>query len=140
MPIAIVEKAKTEASAFKNRMQRAWNAIVGARVTVAVMAMFAMAFGITILIAPFRLPPIGGLSLAQVGLPDLQLGAEKQIAGDIVGAADRQGGAQVVRQFFDAHPELIPIANWTGLGLAVLFLVLAIAIQIRQFRRGVEPL
>ena len=135
-----IEQAKAEARAFRRRMGDAARAMIGARVTVGVSCLFALAFGAALVINPQRLPPIGGLTLAQVGLPPLNFGAERQIAGDIVGAANRQGGADALRDFLAAHPDLIPGLNIAGLALALLMLGVALATQMRDWRRGLGPL
>lgn len=135
-----IEQAKAEARAFRRRMGDAARAMIGARATVGVSCLFALAFGAALAINPQRLPPIGGLTLAQVGLPPLNFGAERQIAGDIIGAANRQGGADALRDFLAAHPELIPGLNVAGLALALMLLCVSIIAQVRDWRRGVGPL
>jgi hypothetical protein len=136
-----LKDAKAEVQAVRGRLAKAVHILLGARVTAAAAAMFAIAFGMTLLVAPGRLPPVGGLSLVGVGLPELEfLGKEKEVAGDIIDAARRQGGEQRAKEFFEENPQAVPYANMAGLAASLLLFGLCLRAQTLQFKRGVTPL
>jgi hypothetical protein len=135
-----LKEAKAEVAAAQGRIARAAQVLLGARVTAAAAAMLAIAFGMTLLLTPDRLPPVGGLSLAAVGLPSLELGQEKEVAKDIIDAARRQGGEDRAKELFERFPEAVPYANGLGLLASLLLLVFCLRSQSRQFQRGSSPL
>jgi hypothetical protein len=135
-----LKDAKAEVQAARGRIGKAVQILLGARVTAAAAAMFAIAFGMTLLVAPSRLPPVGGLSLVGVGLPPIEFGKEKEVAGDILDAARRQGGEERAKEFFQQHPQAIPYANVAGLAASLLLFGLCLRSQTLQFKRGGAPL
>jgi hypothetical protein len=135
-----LKDAGAEVQAVRGRLSKAVQVLLGARVTAAAAAMFAIAFGMTLLVAPNRLPSIGGLSLVAVGLPPIEFGKEKEVAGDVLDAARRQGGEERAKEFFQENPQAIPYANVAGLAASLLLLGLCLRSQTLQFKRGVAPL
>jgi hypothetical protein len=53
----------------RTKVASSLSAIAGSRWLTAILATFALAFGTHLAYAPGRLPPVSGLSLAQIGLP-----------------------------------------------------------------------
>ena len=87
------------------------------------LATFAIAFGADLLYFPHRLPAIGGISLATIGLPPLDFGIVGEQATQAQEAAQRQGVDDVVAAFLTDHPNLVPIFNGVGFGLTFLLLL-----------------
>jgi hypothetical protein len=115
------------------------SAIAGSRWLMAILATFALAFGIHSAYAPSRLPTIGGLSLAQVGLPSgVDFGVVGEQAKQGQEAAARQNVGGHVAGLIDQHSTLIPYINYAGFGLAVVLLLVNMAIMTkrRRFTRG----
>jgi hypothetical protein len=138
--MASLNEAKAEVKAASKRVAAAFNALIGARVTAAAAVMFAVAFGMALLITPTRLPAIGGLDLVSLGLPPFEFGKEKEVAGEIIDAARRQGGADRARDFLAQNPGLIPYLNGLGLLAALLVAGVCVREQTRHYQRGVAPL
>jgi len=121
------------------KIQNSLSAIAGSRWLMAILATFAIAFGTHLAYAPARLPPVGGLSLAQVGLPSGVdfgvVGEQAQAARD---AAVRQGGGERVQQAIDENASRIPLINMIGFGLALVLLLgnMWIMTGRRRFSRG----
>jgi hypothetical protein len=135
-----LKQAKAEVKAARGRIWRAAGVLLGSRAVAGVACLLAIVFGMTLLFSPRELPTgIGGFSLVAVGLPPLELGKEKEVLGDIVGAAQRQGGAEQARGFFEANPQAAFYANWIGFGLSVLVLFWGIVRQSQLWRQGVRP-
>src|SRR5690606_1691329 len=53
----------------RTKVRSSLSAIAGSRWLTAILAALAIAFGAHLVYAPARLPPLGGFSLAAVGLP-----------------------------------------------------------------------
>ncbi|MGE0829910.1 MAG: hypothetical protein AB7O04_11225 [Hyphomonadaceae bacterium] len=135
-----VKEVKAEVKAARGRIRKAAGDVLGARVTLGAAAMLALAFAVTLAYSPDRLPPIGGFSLAAVGLPSLEFGKEREIAGDIIGAADREGGRDKLAELIREHPEAKPWLNWAGLAAALLLVAASAWTQMTNWRRGIRPL
>ena len=71
--------------------------------------------------------------------PQVQLGKEKDILGDMAGAAQRQGGIEKARNFFDENPEAARYANWVGVLLSLVLFGWGVRQQSRLWARGVRP-
>ncbi len=110
-------------------------AIAGSRWLLAILATFALAFGTHLIYAPDRLPPVSGLSLAQIGLPSGVdfgfLGEQAQEAARAAGDQDVGGRAQ---EFIAANAERIPLINAIGFGLALVLLAINMTIMTRRRR------
>jgi hypothetical protein len=133
------KQAKAEAKAAGGRLWKAFLVLLGSRATAGIACLFAISFLAATIATPERLPPVGGLTLVAVGLPPLELGKEKEILGDIAGAADRQGAVKEAKGFFAERPKVTRIANWLGLALAGFVLVWGLRQQTRLWKRGVRP-
>lgn len=147
-----LDLAKGEVRARKQRTRSFIEGILGARVSIAVFALFALAFGSQLHFAPYRLPPVGGLNLTQLGLWPTVQGADSEIgqrideeAGKAADAARRQArnlacGDENATQnalscYIEAHEEVRPTLNLIGLIASSLLLLVTIWFQARQFRR-----
>ncbi|NWG52696.1 MAG: hypothetical protein HXY28_03160 [Hydrogenophilaceae bacterium] len=132
--------AKAEAKASAGRIAAAWSALIGSRVLVAIAAMFAIAFAMTLAFSPSRLPPIGFLTPASVGLPvGVDLAKERAAAEEILDAAKRQGGVEKASAFIDRYPQAVPILNWAGLAISLGLTIAGLWAQTRLYRRGINP-
>lgn len=114
------------------------NALIGSRMLLAVLAVSAIAFASRLMFAPDRLPSVGGLSLAQVGLPPLDFGVAGEQLAQAREAALREGASGYVQTFLAANGDLIPMFNAIGLGLCLALLAwnLTVMTARRRFTRG----
>lgn len=111
------------------------SAIAGSRWLLAILATFALAFGTHLLYAPARLPPVSGLSIAQVGLPTgLDFGVVGEQAKQAAEAAQRQDVSGQVQGLVDANPERVPLINAIGFGLALVLLAINLTIMTKRRR------
>ncbi|MBI1186581.1 MAG: hypothetical protein GC206_04505 [Alphaproteobacteria bacterium] len=135
-----IRTAKADAKASAGRIAAAWSALIGSRVLVAITAMLAIAFAMTLAFSPYRLPPIGFLTPASVGLPiGVDLAKERAAAEDILDAAKRQGGGEKAAELSQRYPMAIPILNWVGLALSLGLTIAGLWAQVRLYRRGIAP-
>jgi len=105
------KQAGDEIRATRGRFERAAILLFNSRIAVAVAAVFALTFACQLVYARERLPPVGGLSLAQLGLPSFDLGRAGDVLRDAGAAAQRQGAGEHVQGFFTEHSALIAWAN-----------------------------
>ncbi len=130
-----IAEAKAGIKATRARFRRAVTLLLGSPVAMAVSAVMTLSFGAQALYAPGRLPPVGGLSLAQVGLPSLDLGGAGDMLREASDAAIRQGGLEQARGFLSEHAALIPWLNIAGFVFFALFFVWTLWIQARNYRQ-----
>lgn len=115
------------------------SALAGSRWLMAILATFAIAFGTHLAYAPARLPPVAGVSIAQIGLPtDLDFGVIGDQAKQAADAAERQDARGRAREMLEANPERYPLYNAIGFGLAIVLLAVNMTIMTkrRRFSRG----
>lgn len=99
------------------------SAIAGSRWLMAILATFAIAFGAHLAYAPARLPPVGGVSLAAVGLPpSVDFGFAGEQAEAAREAALRQDARGRIGGFLDENADKIPLINAIGFGLTLVLL------------------
>ena len=111
------------------------SAIAGSRWLLAILATFTLAFGTHLLYAPSRLPPVSGLSIAQVGLPTgLDFGVVGEQAKQAAEAAQRQDVSGRVHGIVEANPERTPLINAIGFGLALVLLAINMTIMTKRRR------
>ncbi|MFZ2028983.1 MAG: hypothetical protein WAU68_01630 [Vitreimonas sp.] len=123
----------------KVKVTSSLSAIAGSRWLMAILATFALAFGLHALYAPSRLPTIGGLSLSQVGLPSgVDFGVVGEQARQAQEAAQRQNVGAHVTSLIDQHATYIPYINYSGFALALILLLINMTIMTkrRRFTRG----
>lgn len=119
-----LDEAKQMIGAEKAKITSSISAIAGSRWLLAVLATFALAFGSHLLYAPGRLPPVGGLSLAQSGLPpSVDFGVAGEQARELRAAAERQNVAAEAEARLAEHAERIPLINAIGFGAALVLLL-----------------
>jgi hypothetical protein len=122
----------------KTKVTSSISAIAGSRWLLAILATFALAFGTHLAYAPNRLPPVSGLSIAQIGFPtDVDFGFVGEQAKEAAAAARDQNARGRVQEALAANPERIPLINAIGFGLALV--LLAINMTIMTKRRRVTP-
>jgi hypothetical protein len=124
------EKAKVAASL---------SAIAGSRWLMAILATLVIAFGAHLAYAPARLPAVGGVSLAAVGLPpSVDFGYAGEQAKEAIEAAQRSEARTRAQEFAAANAEKIPLFNAIGFGAALLLLLgnMWIMTKRRRFSRG----
>jgi hypothetical protein len=129
-----MNEVKARVAAEKGKLVTAFRAIVGARVTLAVLALFVIGFGSHLLYSPDQLPPVAGLSLAQVGLPSLDLGETGNLAKQAREAAERENVGGSVQGFLDENRSIVPVLNGIGFGACLILLIWNIAINARDRR------
>lgn len=134
-----LKEAKEIVGEERRKVSSSLAALAGSRWLMAILATFALTFGAHAIYAPERLPPVGGVSLAAVGLPSTVdfgfVGEQAQQAAD---AAQRQGAQSRVDQFVAANEAQVPLWNMIGFGAALVLLLgnMWIMTKRRRFTRG----
>jgi hypothetical protein len=134
-----LNEAKAMIHAEKAKVASSLSAIAGSRWLMAILAAFALAFGLHAIYAPGRLPTIGGLSLTQAGLPpNLDFGKAGQLGQEAHDAAVRQDVSGHVTSLIDQHAAFIPYVNYAGFAIALALLLgnMWIMTRRRRFTRG----
>jgi hypothetical protein len=117
------EKTKVTSSVAK---------VAGSRWLMAILATFAIAFGTHLAYAPSRLPPVSGLSIAQIGFPtDLDFGVAGEQAREAARAARDQDVFGRIADILSANPEL---TNAVGFGLALVLLLVNMTVMTKRRR------
>ncbi len=117
----------------KVKVTSSLSAIAGSRWLMAILAALVLAFGLHAIYAPARLPPIGGLSLAQVGLPsNIDFGVVGEQARQAQEAAQRQNVGAHVTSLIDQQATWIPIINYAGFGVALVLLLINMTIMTKR--------
>lgn len=130
-----LDEAKAAYRVEKKKITTSLSAIIGSRWLLAIAATFALAFACHLTYAPTRLPPIGGLNLAAVGLPEnVDFGAAGVQAARAKEAAERHGAQSRIQQTIDDNRERVPLANAIGLGLALLILGVNLTVMTKRRR------
>src|SRR5690606_27306524 len=100
------------------------SAIAGSRWLMAILATLVIAFGTHLIYAPARLPAVGGVSLAVVGLPPtVDFGFAGDQAKQAAEAARNSEARTRAQEFVAANQERIPIFNAVMFGLSLLLLL-----------------
>lgn len=122
----------------KGKLLRAFNSVVGSRPRMAVLATFTIAFALHAIYAPTRLPTVGAVSLVQIGLPPLDLGAVGEELPELQEAAKNEDLPGQWNEFVAKNDEHIPLWNWIGFGVAALLLAINLTIMTirRKYTRG----
>lgn len=108
----------------KAKVTGSLSAIAGSRWLLAILATFVLAFGAHLIYAPTRLPTVGGLSLAQTGLPpNIDFGAVGEQAREAAAAAQREGARERAQEFIAENQARAPLFNAIGFGLALALLL-----------------
>lgn len=111
------------------------SAIAGSRWLTAILATFVIAFAAHVAYAPTRLPPVGGISLATVGLPpSVDFGFAGEQAEAARDAAVRQGAPGRVSALIDQNADKIPLFNAIGFGSALILLLANMWIMTKRRR------
>lgn len=108
----------------KTKVTTSLSAIAGSRWLMAILASLVLAFGTHLAYAPARLPAVGGVSLAAVGLPpSVDFGFAGEQAQQAAEAARNSKARTRAQEFAAANADKIPIVNAVGFGLALLLLL-----------------
>lgn len=108
----------------KRKVTTSLSAIAGSRWLMAILATLVLAFGTHLAYAPARLPAVGGVSLAAVGLPpSVDFGFAGEQAQQAAEAARNSEARTRAQEFAAANADKIPIVNAVGFGLALLLLL-----------------
>jgi hypothetical protein len=136
-------KSLAEAKAIfqeeKSKVTGSLSAIAGSRWLMAILATLVIAFGTHLAYAPARLPAVGGVSLAAVGLPPtVDFGFAGDQAKQAAEAAANSEARTRAQEFVAANAERIPIFNAIGFGLTLLLLLgnMWIMTKRRPYSRG----
>src|SRR5262249_493998 len=110
-----LNEAKAVYHQEKVKVTSSLSAIAGSRWLIAILAFFVLAVGLHSIYARDRLPPVGGLSLAQVGLPTgIDFGVVGEETRQVQEAARRQNVSAHVRSILDQNAAWIPYINYAG--------------------------
>jgi hypothetical protein len=123
----------------KSKITGSLAAIAGSRWLMAILATLVIAFGTHLAFAPARLPAVGGVSLAAVGLPPtVDFGFAGDQAKQAAEAAANSEARTRAEEFVAANAERIPIFNAVAFGLALLLLLgnMWIMTKRRPYSRG----
>lgn len=123
----------------KSKVTASLSAIAGSRWLTAILATLVIAFGVHLAYAPARLPAVGGVSLAAVGLPpSVDFGYAGEQAKEAIEAAQRSEARSRAQEFVAANAEKIPLFNAIGFGAGLLLLIgnMWIMTKRRRFSRG----
>ncbi len=119
-----LEEAQAMLRQEKAKFTGALSAVAGSRWLTAIAASLALAFGITLLYAPDRLPHLSGVSLTTFGLPDnLDFGLIGDQIVEAGTAAIEQGGKEEAASFLTDHADWVTGLNAGGFGLALTVLL-----------------
>jgi hypothetical protein len=134
-----LDEAKAIFRAERTKVTTSISAIAGSRWLMAILATLALAFGTHLIYAPSRLPPVGGVSVAAVGLPpSVDFGFAGEQAKAAQEAALREGAAERAQELIAANAERAPMFNAIGFGAALVLLLVNMTIMTkrRRFTRG----
>lgn len=134
-----LDEAKAIYKEEKRKVTRSFDAIIGSRILMAVLATFVIAFAVNLITSPDQLPNVGGLSIARLGLPpEVDFGVVGEQAVQAQQAAAREGAQGYVQTFLDEHRNLAPIINGVGLGATFVLLMVNMTIMTkrRRFTKG----
>jgi hypothetical protein len=123
----------------KNKVTGSISAIAGSRWLLAILATLVIAFGTHLAFAPTRLPAVGGVSLAAVGLPpSVDFGFAGDQAKQAAEAAANSEARTRAEEFVAANADKIPIFNAAMFALALLLLLgnMWIMTKRRPYSRG----
>jgi hypothetical protein len=123
----------------KTKVTSSLSAIAGSRWLMAILATLVIAFGTHLAYAPARLPAVGGVSLAAVGLPpSVDFGLAGDQAKQAAEAAANSEARTRAQEFVTANADKIPIFNAVAFGVALLLLLgnMWIMTKRRPYSRG----
>jgi hypothetical protein len=134
-----LDEAKAIYRDEKRKVTRSFDAIIGSRVLMAILATFLIAFAVNLATSPDQLPNVGGLSVARLGLPpDVDFGIVGEQAVQAQQAALREGAPGMINTFLGEHRSYVPIINGIGLGATFVLLLVNMTVMTkrRRFTKG----
>ena len=130
-----LDEAKAIFRVERTKVTTSISAIAGSRWLLAILATIVIAFGTHLIYAPARLPPVGGVSVAAVGLPpNVDFGFAGEQAKAAQDAAIREGAAERAQNLIAANAERAPLINAIGFGVALVLLIINMAIMTKRRR------
>jgi hypothetical protein len=130
-----LDEAKAIFRQERTKVTTSISAIAGSRWLLAILATIVIAFGTHLIYAPARLPPVGGVSVAAVGLPTgLDWGFAGEQAKAAQDAAIREGAAERAQNLIAANAERAPLLNAIGFGVALVLLLVNMTIMTKRRR------
>jgi hypothetical protein len=123
----------------KAKVASSLSAIAGSRWLMAILATLVIAFGTHLAYAPARLPTVGGVSLAAIGLPsNVDFGFAGDQAKQAAEAAANSEARTRAQEFVAANEDKIPLINAVAFGAALLLLLgnMWIMTKRRPYSRG----
>ncbi|UPT63659.1 MAG: hypothetical protein M0D54_03700 [Hyphomonadaceae bacterium JAD_PAG50586_4] len=130
-----LDEAKAIFRVERTKVTTSISAIAGSRWLLAILATIVIAFGTHLIYAPARLPPVGGVSVAAVGLPpNVDFGFAGEQAKAAQDAAIREGAAEHAQNLIAANAERAPLINAIGFGVALVLLIINMAIMTKRRR------
>ncbi|MFO0202407.1 MAG: hypothetical protein ACK528_04670 [Alphaproteobacteria bacterium] len=130
-----LDEAKARFRAERAKVTTSISAIAGSRWLLAILATIVIAFGTHLIYAPARLPPVGGVSVAAVGLPpNVDFGFAGEQAKAAQDAAIREGAAERAQNLIAANAERAPLINAIGFGVALVLLLVNMTIMTKRRR------
>eukprot|EP01136_Pigoraptor_vietnamica_P009931 Opistho-1_new@3192 len=130
-----LDEAKAIFRQERTKVTTSISAIAGSRWLLAILATIVIAFGTHLIYAPTRLPPVGGVSVAAVGLPTgLDWGFAGEQAKAAQDAAIREGAAERAQNLIAANAERAPLLNAIGFGVALVLLLVNMTIMTKRRR------
>ncbi|MGE3928909.1 MAG: hypothetical protein AB7G05_02020 [Hyphomonadaceae bacterium] len=128
-----LDEAKQIYREEKAKVTRSFDALIGSRILMAVLATFAIAFAVNLWTSPDQLPNVGGLSLATYGLPDsVDFGFAGEQAREGLDAAKREGLDTEVSRFLDDNRHFVWLMNAGALVLTVALLLWNMTVMTRR--------
>lgn len=128
-----LQEAKTAVRLEVGRVKRSLSDIAGSRWLLAILATLAIAFAAHLAYAPERLPTIGGLSIAQSGLPpSVNFGYAGEKAAEARQAAQNEELGGRAKTWAESNAERIWMINAIGLGLALVLLAINLTIMTKR--------
>ena len=123
----------------KAKVTGSLSAIAGSRWLTAILTTLVIAFGTHLAYAPARLPAVGGVSLAAIGLPStVDFGLAGDQAKQAAEAAANSEARTRTQDFVAANADKIPIFNGAIFALSLLLLLgnMWIMTKRRSYSRG----
>ncbi len=139
--------AGDKAKLYAGRVGAFAAAVISSWPALAVSTLCLVAFGSHLILSPDRLPPFGGLSLAQIGLPSPpDLGELNEPAREAADAAQRQARAAIEEReaagepsFLEANPQFVRPINIVGFFASFVAFAFTIGIQSRRMAKSAQP-
>ncbi|MGE0742447.1 MAG: hypothetical protein AB7O98_13990 [Hyphomonadaceae bacterium] len=129
-----LDEAKAMVRTQRLKIASSVSLIAGSRWLLAILATFVIAFATHLAYAPERLPTVGGLSVAQAGLPPIDFGLAGEQAQTVRERAKDEDVRGRAVGWVDANRDKLWIVNSVGLAVALILLAINVTIMTRRRR------